>query len=142
MTRGTRAVALALLLAGPAAAQEITLQPLAPAAPALPSLQRASTAPGANLRLLDKVTGLSQDVTLLNGQIARLETIDVELGECRYPSGNRAGDAFAFVTIRDRRAAIEEAELFSGWMIASSPGLSALDHPRYDVWVLRCANTS
>ncbi|MCW8843320.1 MAG: DUF2155 domain-containing protein, partial [Rhodobacteraceae bacterium] len=31
-----------------------------------------------------------------------------------------------------------EAPLFQGWMIASSPALSALDHPRYDVWVLRC----
>jgi len=28
--------------------------------------------------------------------------------------------------------------VFKGWMIASSPALNALDHPRYDVWVLRC----
>lgn len=27
---------------------------------------------------------------------------------------------------------------FSGWMVASSPALSALEHPRYDVQVLRC----
>lgn len=27
---------------------------------------------------------------------------------------------------------------FDGWMTASSPALSALDHPRYDVWPLRC----
>ena len=28
--------------------------------------------------------------------------------------------------------------VFAGWMVASSPALSALDHARYDVWVLRC----
>jgi hypothetical protein len=28
--------------------------------------------------------------------------------------------------------------VFSGWMIADSPALSALDHARYDVWILRC----
>jgi hypothetical protein len=28
--------------------------------------------------------------------------------------------------------------LFSGWMFASSPGLSALEHPTYDVWVISC----
>ena len=28
--------------------------------------------------------------------------------------------------------------VFSGWMIASSPALNALDHARYDVWVMRC----
>ncbi len=33
----------------------------------------------------------------------------------------------------------EKAEwVFSGWMFASSPGLSYMDHPIYDVWVLDC----
>lgn len=37
----------------------------------------------------------------------------------------------------------EDAEpLFSGWMFASSPGLSALEHPVYDVWVIRCTQPS
>ena len=31
-----------------------------------------------------------------------------------------------------------EQTIFSGWMLASSPALNALEHPRYDVWVLRC----
>ncbi|MEZ5716636.1 MAG: DUF2155 domain-containing protein [Paracoccaceae bacterium] len=28
--------------------------------------------------------------------------------------------------------------IFTGWMVASSPALNAMDHRRYDVWVLRC----
>lgn len=32
--------------------------------------------------------------------------------------------------------------LFSGWMFSSSPGLSALEHPVYDVWVIRCTERS
>jgi hypothetical protein len=31
--------------------------------------------------------------------------------------------------------------LFSGWMFASTPGLSALEHPVYDIWVLDCINS-
>ncbi|MDA9980314.1 DUF2155 domain-containing protein, partial [Yoonia sp.] len=27
---------------------------------------------------------------------------------------------------------------FAGWMLASAPALNAMDHPRYDVWALRC----
>ena len=38
-------------------------------------------------------------------------------------------------SIRDVR---EDTPRFSGWMFASSPALSALDHPRYDVWVVSC----
>ena len=30
---------------------------------------------------------------------------------------------------------------FSGWMIASTPALSAMDHSRYDIWVMRCATS-
>jgi hypothetical protein len=33
---------------------------------------------------------------------------------------------------------LNDTPVFSGWMIASSPALNAMDHPRYDVWLLRC----
>jgi hypothetical protein len=90
---------------------------------------------GAELRGLDRLTGEVVDFQLLNGQIADIGRLEIELGECRFPEGNPAGDAYAFLTIREFEAA---EPLFSGWMIASSPALSALDHARYDVWVLRC----
>ncbi len=97
--------------------------------------QRASVAPGATLRMLDKVSGQLEDVEMLAGQTARLGQIDVSLGECRFPTGNPSGDAFAYLEIQDRTA---DTQIFAGWMIASSPALNALDHPRYDVWVIRC----
>lgn len=37
---------------------------------------------------------------------------------------------------------VEKKKIFSGWMFASSPALSALDHPVYDVWVLRCESSA
>ena len=89
---------------------------------------------GAVLRVLDKLTGDVRDVELANGTGAPIGRLQLELGECRYPEGNPSGDAYAFVTVRDEAS----APVFSGWMIASSPALNALDHPRYDVWVIRC----
>ena len=44
-------------------------------------------------------------------------------------------DAFAQLTITDTKS---RSALFTGWMIASSPALSALDDARYDVWVMAC----
>ena len=35
----------------------------------------------------------------------------------------------------------DENRLFAGWMIASAPALSALEHPRYDIWVIRCTTS-
>lgn len=103
---------------------------------ALPAwAQEATVAPGATVRLLDKVTGQLEDIELFVGQTARLGQIDIDLEECRYPTGNPAGDAFAYLEIEDRTT---DQQIFAGWMIASSPALNALDHARFDVWVIRC----
>ena len=101
-----------------------------------PVIQRASTADqGALLRALDKISGAVVDFDLTPGQTKQLGRIQVTLGECRYPTGNPASDASAYLIIRN---AGDEVDAFSGWMIASSPALNGLDHARYDVWVLRC----
>lgn len=96
---------------------------------------KATSADGAVLRGLDRVSGELFDIEIGRGQSRRFERLAVTLGECRFPAGNPAGDAYAFLVVRDEG---QERPVFEGWMIASSPALNALDHPRYDVWVLRC----
>lgn len=90
---------------------------------------------GAILRGLDRINGVYTDIELKPGETYTYERLSIELIECRYPEGQRATEAFAHLRIRDLR---EDLATFAGWMFASSPALSALDHPRYDVWVLRC----
>ena len=90
---------------------------------------------GAVLRGLDKLNATSVDMDLANGERTQLGKLTVTLRECRYPAGDAAGDAFAFLTIEDSN---RNDPVFEGWMIASSPALNAMEHPRYDVWVLRC----
>lgn len=98
----------------------------------------ATTAPGGTLRLLDKIAGEVRDLTLTNGEVARVGNLAVRLNECRFPSGNPAGDAYALLTIHYDNA---PEPIFRGWMIASAPALNALDHQRYDVWALRCTTS-
>ncbi len=90
---------------------------------------------GAVLRGLDKVAGETRDFRLQAGETARLGHLELQLGECRYPADNPAGEAYAWVGVRDTRGG---DTLFDGWMIASSPALNAVDHRRYDLWVLNC----
>ena len=101
-----------------------------------PVLPKGEIATGAVVRALDKVSGETTDAELGAGQATTMFALDVGLTECRYPAGNPAGDAFAYLVIREADEA--QGALFAGWMVASSPALSALDHARYDVWVLRC----
>ncbi len=90
---------------------------------------------GAFLRGLDKLSGAVADIDLIPGQTTDFGRLQVTLGECRYPEDNPSGDAFAYLVIR---SADEDMPVFQGWMIASSPALNAMDHARYDVWVMRC----
>lgn len=87
----------------------------------------------AMIRGIDKLDGTVDDLNLTIGLPLRFGTLEITLTDCRYPEDNPSGEAFAFLTITDATDTV-----FSGWMIASSPALNALDHQRFDVWVLRC----
>lgn len=140
-----RLAVLAWLLAftGPLAAQSISVEELAPApeqplvTETLESVEtvEATTGNQISLRGLDKVNGRSADYEIKTGASAEVFGLLVTLRECRYPTENPTGDAYAYLTIRDPQ---DGKVFFDGWMIASSPALNALDHRRYDVWVLRC----
>ncbi|MBP7243175.1 DUF2155 domain-containing protein [Amaricoccus sp.] len=88
------------------------------------------------LRALDRLNGRTQDITMGVGETVRFGQLEILFEACRVPREAPESDAYAFLRIRDVRDAEPR---FSGWMFASSPALSALDHPRYDVWVLDCA---
>lgn len=96
---------------------------------------RALSGTGAILRGLDKTSGDVSDIEMSEGETVTFGRLDITVGQCRYPEDNPAGEAYAWIEIHDR---VTDRETFAGWMIASSPALNALDHARYDVWVIRC----
>lgn len=95
--------------------------------------------PLARLRGLDKISGRVSDIEAKVGDPVAYERLTILVEQCRAPAADEGEDAYAFMRIRDERA--EGAVVFSGWMFASSPALSAMDHQRYDVWVLSCATS-
>ena len=99
------------------------------------SAQQTSNGQGAVLRALDKTSGTTTDFTIPNGNVVSIGLLKIVLTECRYPVGNPSGDAYAEIEISETGRA---GTVFSGWMIASAPALNAMEHPRYDVWVMRC----
>ena len=117
---------VALVACAPALAQDIEVPRAS---------DQVATGTGATLRALDRVAGTSIDMVLRNRESSVMGSLTVTLQECRYPVENPAGEAWAWIEVRDNRST---ETLFAGWMVASSPALNALDHRRYDIWVLRC----
>jgi hypothetical protein len=100
------------------------------------SVSQPQTAQGTRttLRALDRMLGRPTDVEMAIGETVMFGRIAIHVIECRYPAEDPASDAFVHLEILDP----EGNALFDGWMIASSPALNALEHPRYDVWALGC----
>jgi hypothetical protein len=97
--------------------------------------QEVVSAPGGTVRWLDKISGITKDVEMTVGETQQHGRLSITLDDCRYPVNDPASNAFGHLTIRD---SLQQDPVFMGWMIATSPALSSMDHARYDVWMLRC----
>ena len=107
---------------------------------AAPSIQY----PVVLLQALDKVTARVTVLEVAVGETRRFGTIEVTARTCLETPPTEPPESAAFLEIREPKA-VGEGELedvFVGWMFASSPGLSALEHPVYDVWVIDCGTAA
>lgn len=99
----------------------------------------------ATLRGLDKITGRSTDFVVTVGEAVAFGSLRVSLDVCYQKPPEEPPESAAFLQISGTRPMYDDTSedplgtLFSGWMFASSPGLNALEHPVYDVWVIECA---
>lgn len=96
---------------------------------------------GARLRQLDKMTGEAETVEVAAGAEMVIDRLRVRLEACRAPEDNAEHGTKAYLKIWDTQDP-EAPPVFSGWMFAESPALSAMDHPRYDLWVMSCITES
>ena len=95
------------------------------------------------LQTLDKITARIATVPVKLNQPFQFGTLEIELKHCAFTPPEVPPESAAFLEIRDVGFADnEEADkitVFSGWMFASSPAVSSLEHPVYDVTLLACA---
>ena len=94
------------------------------------------------LQGLDKITARVTTIEAPVGQSVRFGTLDITVKRCRKRPPEETPETTAFLEIRERRTGEHPADLFAGWMFASSPAVSSMEHPVYDVWVTDCKKAS
>jgi hypothetical protein len=87
---------------------------------------------------LDKITARISTIEIPIGESARFGTLKITARTCHKQPPEEPPETAAFLEIEEIRPGFEKVRLFTGWMFASSPALSALEHPVYDVWVTDC----
>jgi hypothetical protein len=90
------------------------------------------------LQALDKVTARITKLDVGVGRGIRFGSLLITVRGCDKRPPEEPPEATAFLEIIDDKPGEAPVKLFSGFMFASSPGLSAMEHPVYDVWVIDC----
>ena len=97
---------------------------------------------GALLQGLDKVTARVSTFEAPQDVPVKFGTLEVVVRTCSKAPPEDPPESTAFLEIYNVRPDEEPVRVFSGWMFASSPALSALEDPVYDIWVVDCINDS
>lgn len=94
----------------------------------------------ARMQAMDKITGRVSVIDVpVNGKVD-FGSISVVVRSCQTRSAEEIPDNFAFVDVADTDLSGKESNIFKGWMISSSPATNAVEHPIYDVWLLKCTD--
>jgi hypothetical protein len=94
------------------------------------------------LGALDKITAKVTQLEIAEDKPFTFGTLEITLRTCHSNPPEEAPETAAFLEISEARNGQKPLPLFTGWMFASTPSLSALDHPVYDVWVISCKTVS
>lgn len=113
------AFGVALLSSAPGPAQAIQMQ-------------------GAVLQGLDKITARISTINVAVGQTVSFGSLQITLKACDKHPPEETPESAAFLQVVEQKQGEAPVTRFSGWMFASSPALSAMEHPVYDLWVLDC----
>jgi hypothetical protein len=111
------------------------------AALVMPAAARAEMEPQpvAKLRTLDKVTARTMTFEADVGSTVKFGPLFIKIRSCQKAPPVEQPESAAFLQIWENSLKDKTPQwVFSGWMFASSPALSPMDHPIYDVWVLDC----
>lgn len=124
-----------------------TSSPLGRAAGVLAALVAVATAAQASERLdnrvavfsaLDKVTATIKTLEVPINETVQFGALKVTPRVCYSRPPTEQPKTTSFVEVQEVQLDGQEKRIFSGWMFAQSPGLNAVEHPVFDVWLTDC----
>jgi hypothetical protein len=107
-------------------------------AAATPALAERIANPIALFNGLDKITGLTTSFEVKIGEEKRFGGLIVKPYVCYTRPVTEEPKTTSFVQVQEVESDNSLKPVFSGWMFAESPGLNAVQHPIYDVWLTGC----
>ncbi len=109
---------------------------------AAPAAAEKISNPIAEFTGLDKITGQIRTFDVLIDETVQFGALQLTPRVCYSRPPTEPPQTDAFVEVDEVTLDRKIQRIFTGWMFADSPGLNAVDHPIYDVWLTNCKMTS
>ncbi len=130
-------VLIAYFIAFPVVAQEVIIaeesEELVDAPPEAPKEYS-----GLRFRGLNKITTRTEEFTSEMGKAITFGSLEIIPRACWTAPANQRPEQAGLLEIVNREPNQQPERLFFGWMFATSPGISSLEHPLYDITMLEC----
>ena len=94
------------------------------------------------LQALDKVVARTSRLEAPLDRPVRFGTLRIVVRACHAAPPEEPPENVAFLEIDEVQHDERAVRLYTGWMFSSTPGLAALEHPVYDIWVLACTEAA
>ena len=95
----------------------------------------------AQMQAMDKITGRVSVVEIPVNSEVTFGSFSIVVRACKSTPPEETPENYAFVDVADSSFGKMQFNIFKGWMMSSSPALNAVEHPIYDVWLLKCIDT-
>tara|TARA_Y100001970_G_C13741836_1_gene606621 strand:- start:142 stop:519 length:378 start_codon:yes stop_codon:yes gene_type:complete len=93
----------------------------------------------AKFKLLDKISNKLYEKIILVDSFDKIETLNIEVYACFTEPPDEVSEDYVLINVKDNFKDKSES-IYKGWMISSSPEVTPLEHPIYDLWLLGCSN--
>lgn len=87
---------------------------------------------------LDKITARIVTFDVYIDETVQFGTLQVTPRACYTRPETEVQKTTSYVEVNEVTLTKEVKPIFGGWMFAASPGLNAIEHPVYDVWLEDC----
>ena len=91
----------------------------------------------ANFKLLDKISNKLVEKSIRVNESDFIGTLNIQVYSCFTEPPNEIPEDYVLIDVKDN---LQEISIYKGWMISSSPDVTPLEHPIYDLWLLGCSN--
>src|SRR5436189_4196556 len=89
---------------------------------------------------LDKITGRIINFDVAIGETVQFGALQLTPRACYTRPATETANTDSFIEVDEVTLQGEVRRIFTGWVFAASPGLHAVEHPIYDVWLTDCKN--